>query len=260
MKGSELRAGMGPERGPRGCRGWSHWGVTLLAACAVCVGGAARASDARGVVEAVNQVTLASELGARVLQLPFRVGDAFEAGAVLVRFDCAIFEAQRDKVRADRAAAAARLDNVKKLEAVNSVGALDVTLADTALQQADAELRIAQLNADRCVIRAPWAGRVTQRLVSEHAGVRINQELLAIVSTEALEVTVVVPANWVRWLRPGLAFDMRIDETGTRHPATVVAVGSRIDPVSQTLTLRGRIRPDPRLLPGMSGSAVFSAR
>jgi RND family efflux transporter MFP subunit len=212
------------------------------------------------VVEAVNQVTLASELGARVLQLPFRVGDAFEAGAVLVRFDCAIFEAQRDKVRADRAAAAARLDNVKKLEAVNSVGALDVTLADTALQQADAELRIAQLNADRCVIRAPWAGRVTQRLVSEHAGVRINQELLAIVSTEALEVTVVVPANWVRWLRPGLAFDMRIDETGTRHPATVVAVGSRIDPVSQTLTLRGRIRPDPRLLPGMSGSAVFSAR
>ncbi len=241
----------------RQCRGW-RCQLALAALCAMA--SPAWASDARGVVQAIHQVTLSSEIGARVTQMPYRVGDAFEAGAVLVRFDCAIFEAQRDKVRADLRAATAKLDNVKRLEAVNSVGALDVTLAETALQQVDAELRIAQLNADRCVIKAPWAGRVTQRLATEHESIKINQELLGIVSTESLEVSVVVPATWVRWLRPGLAFEMRIDESGTRHPATVLAVGSRVDPVSQTLTLRGRIKSDPRLLPGMSGTAIFGAR
>ncbi len=234
--------------------------LRVALACTAFVQGAAWASDSRGVIQAINQVTLSSEIGARIVQMPFRIGDAFEAGAPLVRFDCAIFEAQRDKVRADRTAAAARLDNTKKLEAANSVGVLDVTLAETALQQADAELRIAQLNADRCVIKAPWSGRVTQRMANEHESVKINQELLGIVSTEALEVTVVVPATWARWLRPGLNFEMRIDETATRHAATVVAVGSRVDPVSQTLTVRGRIKADPRLLPGMSGAATFSTR
>ena len=50
---------------------------------------------------------------------------------------------------------------------------------------------------------------------------------------------------------------MRIDETGTRHKADVVAVGSVVDAVSQTINVRARIARDPRLLPGMTGTATF---
>ena len=70
-----------------------------------------------------------------------------------------------------------------------------------------------------------------------------------------LEVMAVVPAQWVRFVRPGQSLEVRIDETGSRHSAQIVAIGSQVDPVSQTLNIRARLAPDARLLPGMSGDA-----
>jgi len=79
--------------------------------------------------------------------------------------------------------------------------------------------------------------------------------VLSIVSTEAMEVMAVVPAQWLRSMKPGQMFDLRIDETGSRHSAQIVAVGSQVDAVSQTINVRARIAADPKLLPGMTGDA-----
>ncbi len=228
--------------------------ILLACVCALAGQGAA-AQPVRGVVQAVHQATLSAEIAARVTALPLRAGDAFAKGDVLVRFDCAIFEAQRDKVSAELQAARDRLENDLQLEAVQSIGVLDVKLSETAVRQAEAELRMATLNTDRCVVAAPWNGRVVQRMISEHESARLNQELLSIVSTEALEVTAIVPAQWVRTLKPNQSFTFRVDETGTNHAATVISLGSTVDPVSQTLSVRARLAADPRLLPGMSGTA-----
>lgn len=214
-------------------------------------------SSSRGVVQAVHQAVLSAEIAARVQSLPLRAGDAFAQGDVLVRFDCALFEAQRDKVDAESRAARAKLENDKQLESLQSIGALDVKLSEVAVQQTDAELRMATINTQRCVITAPWPGRVTQRMINEHESAKLNQELLGIVSTQSLEITVMVPASWVRTLKPGQAFTFKVDETGTSHAATVISLGSTVDSVSQTLSLRGRVAADPRLLPGMSGTAQF---
>jgi membrane fusion protein (multidrug efflux system) len=107
------------------------------------------------------------------------------------------------------------------------------------------------------VIKAPWAGRVMLRKAQELEVAKLHQEILAIVSTEAMEVMAVVPSQWVRTLKPGQNFEVRIDETGIRHTASVVAVGSQVDAVSQTINLRGRIARDPKLLPGTTGTASF---
>ena len=125
------------------------------------------------------------------------------------------------------------------------------------MQRAQAEMRMAQINAERCEIKAPWAGRVIQRKAHELEVAKLHQEVLTIVSIEAIEVMAVVPGQWVRTLKPGQPFEVRIDETGTRHTAEIVAIGSQVDAVSQTINLRGRIARDPRLLPGMTGTATF---
>lgn len=211
----------------------------------------------RVVVQALMQATLSAEIAARIRQLPFRDGESFKKGDTLVAFDCDIFEAQRDKVDAELKAAKAKLDNDQQLVRTRSIGALEVVLSEVALQRATAEFRMAKINTDRCVITAPWSGRVIHRKVQEQEVAKLHQEVLSIVSTEALEVLAVVPAQWTRFLKVGQAFEVRIDETGSRHAAQVVAVGSQVDAVSRTITLRGRIASDPRLLPGMTGDGVF---
>ena len=218
-------------------------------------GGAGKTS--RAVVQSLMQATLSAEIAARITHLRLREGDAFGAGERLVAFDCDIFEAQRDKVAAEVRAAQVKLENDRGLERTRSIGVLEVQLSEVALQRAQAEMRMAQINTDRCEIKAPWAGRVVQRKAHELEVAKLHQEILTIVSTEAMEVMAVVPSQWVRTLRPGQGFEVQIDETGSRHKAEVVAIGSLVDAVSQTLQVRGRIARDPRLLPGMTGTASF---
>lgn len=216
-----------------------------------------QAKTARVVVQALKQATLSAEIAARITHLSLRDGDGFKKDDVLVGFDCLIFEAQRDKVQAELKAASARLDNDRELERSRSIGALEVKLSEVSVLRAEAEMRMAQINTDRCVIRAPWPGRVILRRASELEVAKLHQEILTIVSTDDMEVMAVVPGQWVRTLRPGQTFEVRLDETGSRHMAEIVAVGSQVDAVSQTINLRGRIAQDPKLLPGMTGTASF---
>ena len=48
----------------------------------------------RGVLRARDQAVLASELAGRITEMPYAEGQAFKKGEVLVRFDCAAYQAQ----------------------------------------------------------------------------------------------------------------------------------------------------------------------
>lgn len=254
MKGSRLKACLAAAALMLPCLVGAQVLSPAPAAGAVSAG-AAPSKSTRVVVQSLMQATLSAEIAARIVQMPLRDGDSFKKGDTLVAFDCAIFEAQRDKVDAELKAARAKLDNDRQLERSRSIGALEVMLSEVAVSRVQAEMRMAQINTERCVIQAPWTGRVVQRKAQEHEVAKLHQEVLSIVSTEQMEVMAVVPGQWVRSLRPGQVFEVRIDETGSRHNAEVVAMGSQVDAVSQTLTVRARIARDARLLPGMTGSA-----
>ena len=213
--------------------------------------------QARGVIQALHQATLAAELSAKVIIMPLREGDGFAAGDLLVALDCDVFYAQVSKVSADVESAQLRQENMQRLAERRSVSKLEVALADVALRQAQAELRMADINADRCEIRAPFDGRVVERFVNAEESVEVNQKLIEIVATDHLEAEIIVPAQWVQWLKPGRNFELNIDETGETIGATVVKLGSVVDPVSQTLQVRAAIDQIQHLLPGMSGTAYF---
>ena len=235
-------------------------GLFAVAWALLCSGANAQTSTnhtSRVLVQSLMQATLSAEIAARITEMALREGDSFKKGDTLVAFDCSMFEAQRDKSEAELKAAKSKLDNDRELERSRSIGALEVQLSEVAQQRAQAEMRMSQINTERCVIRAPWSGRVMQRKAQELEVAKLNQEVISIVSTEAMEVMAVVPGQWVRTLRPGQNFEVRIDETGTRHSAEIVAIGSHVDAVSQTINLRGRIARDARLLPGMTDTASF---
>lgn len=231
--------------------------IVVCLASVISLNALAQDRQARGVVQALHQATLSAELSAKVIIMPMRAGDAFLAGDLLVALDCEVFRAQSSKVAADVESAELRQQNMQRLAERRSVSKLEVALADVALRQAQAELRMADINVDRCEIRAPFDGRVVQRFVNTEESVEVNQELIDVVSTDHLEAQIVVPAQWVQWLKPGRHFQLNIDETGETLGATVVKLGSVVDPVSQTLQVRAAIDQIEHLLPGMSGTAYF---
>ena len=201
---------------------------------------------------------LSSELAGRVTSLPRRAGDAFKKGDLLVALDCDLYQAQAAKVAAEHKAARLKMENAQQMKELRAIGALDVSLAESEFAQTQAALRIAQLNAERCTIRAPWPGRVVAVHVKPYENVRQQQELIEIINDRQFEAEIVVPANWMRWLKPGTPLKLRVDETGTTASAKVTAITPAIDAVSQTVVLRAALADGSQLIPGMSATAVFN--
>ena len=165
-----------------------------------------------------------------------------------------MLKSQKDKVAAQTDASRAQLANARDLEKMRSIGALDVTLAKADYAKTRAELEIARLNVERCTVKAPFDGSVVQLLVNEYESVDLRRSLIEIVSSSALEVEVIAPADWLRKVSSGQTARMDIDELGISSEVTILAVGGAVDPVSQTVLIRAGFTALPEnILPGMSG-------
>ncbi|MCI4662527.1 MAG: efflux RND transporter periplasmic adaptor subunit [Neomegalonema sp.] len=230
------------------------------AAFALCTATQAYAQEAqvRGVLKASKVATLASETGARILDRPYSVGDAVEAGAVIVSFDCRRIEAEKKAAIAEQRSAHSELKQQRTLKSYGATGAMDVQLAEAKAAAANARLEAIDAEKSTCEITAPFAGRVSDVYAYPHETVSAGQEILTLIGSQDLEIDLIVPSIWLRWLRPGEPFTFVIDETGTAHTAQVLRVGARVDPVSQTIQVIAQLVEQPELvLSGMSGVANF---
>ena len=235
-----------------------RFAIACLAVAASVSSVAAQDVNARGVVQAVTEATIAVDYTARIRRLPVQEGEAFQKGDVLIVFDCSRYQAE---VAAARAGAHARelvVAKNRKLLARGAIGAAEVEESAAELQKARAEVLAVQARTGSCDFKAPFDGRLVERVAQEHESPAPNQPLIRIVDTTRMEVEAIVPSKWLIWLKPGSPFTFSVDETGARLSAKVVRIGATVDPVSQTIKAYGvLVDKDNSVLPGMSGTATF---
>jgi RND family efflux transporter MFP subunit len=219
---------------------------------------AAQLSTIRGVVKATAQATLASQVQGRISRLPFREGQRFKKGALLVALDCSRYEAELASAQAEHRGKKKTYENNLRLAEHRAVGKLELEVSQAESEKAAAAVKAAQVNVDGCTVRAPFPGRVVKVIVNEHENVFPNDQLLSLLDDSLLEIELILPSKSLAWLKVGTAFEYAIDETGERYPATVQEVGANVDPASQTVKVKGRFSTQPaNVLAGMSGTASF---
>ena len=91
---------------------------------------------ARALVSATEKVSISSEIAARVEKINFLMGDAFKKGETLISFDCKIYNAQLEVIKADHKSAQVQLKNDKELLDMRSIGELQYQLSESALKKA----------------------------------------------------------------------------------------------------------------------------
>uniref|UniRef100_A6VVW8 AcrA-like protein n=1 Tax=Marinomonas sp. (strain MWYL1) TaxID=400668 RepID=A6VVW8_MARMS len=213
---------------------------------------------ARGILVASYKANLSSELAAKVIAVPKKMGESFHKGDLLIQLDCRLYNAQLEKVEAEAKTALAKLENVQQLNRLNSIGTLDVVIAEADLQKVQAERTMARINVERCNIKAPFAGSIEQLDVQPFEVVQQQQALIKIVGHEQLEADIIVPAKWMTWLTINKAIVLQVEETQQSLQAVVSHIGPSVDPTSQTVQIRATIKDVPsKVLPGMSVVAEF---
>lgn len=216
------------------------------------------AEDIRCLLIPGDSTVLSSEIAAEISAMNVDMGGVFTAGQELVLLDTAIYQAQAQRVAAEFEAAEKSLEIQRSLSEMGSGSEMEMVAAEARLAAARAELNLSRIQVDLGTIRAPYDGRVVSRLANTHEYVTQGQPLLDIID-DTLKLQLHVPSRWLRWLSPGIGFEVQVDETGKTYPARITRLGARVDPVSQTIEVRAGIEGRfPELLAGMSGICRFT--
>ena len=217
----------------------------------------------RGVVRANAEATLATDLPARVTKIHYREGEAFHKGDLLIEFDCRRYKARKMGAQADYQARKIAWQSNLRLSKRGAIGQTELRISRADMDKALAGVRELEAQTSLCKIHAPYNGRVVEQMIHEYEYAGPSVSLLKIIDDSRLEISLIVPSNWLSWLHKGTAFTFTVDETGKSYPATVKQLGAEVDPVSQTLRIKGVFVKTSQdalsgVLAGMSGTAAFS--
>ncbi len=221
----------------------------------------------RGVLGRIvtkQQGQVAARVGGQVKKVLIDVGDRVEEGASLVeldaepvQYDLDLANAEYETALADQATAnaeielleneLARIERLEESAAFSKAQQEDKTLqitvakrrmnvATARLGQYQAKQRASAKNLDDMVIRAPYAGVVSRKLVSPGAYMRPGDPVVALIDDRSLEVEADVPVDQLAALSTGAALDVVIG--GQRYPATVRAIIPEENPLTRTRAVR----------------------
>lgn len=220
-----------------------------------------RAEDnvARGVLRAKQKADITARMTGQLLEAPYKAGQFFKEGALLARFDCALQEAELTALQETHRSYSLKHKNAAELYKYGAAGELDVALSKSDMQHAFAQINVMKARLKYCSIYAPFSGYVTARHMSAYESPQAGQDLYSLEKAGSLELSIIVPSKWIKWLKKGHALDFKIDETGGVIQAKVIRLGASIDPVSQTLEIIAKPMATSSALSGMSGYARFEA-
>jgi len=210
------------------------------------------------IIRSNNQITFSSETAASVAKILVKEGSNFSTGDVLLELDCRIQQADLNKALAQQRASSLAENSAVKLKKYDSISEFELVKAQSDAKIANAEVDKLKAIVEKCVIKAPFNGAVSDVLVHEYETVKQGDPLLKIISTENLEFDIEVPSQWLDWVHIGSVVEVHINETHKTVTATVTRINPLIEPISQTVKVIATISPqDTSLLPGMSGQANF---
>jgi membrane fusion protein (multidrug efflux system) len=239
-----------------------RWPRTWIVGVATALCGSVAAQqppEIRVQLNSLHSATLSSEMAGRIDKIATRAGDHFHQGDVLIVFDCAVPRAQMAKAQAVVTQAERTLEINRRLAAQKSMGQLELDVSAAEVLKGKADLVGAEAVVSKCSIAAPFTGVTVEQKAREFQYTTPGQPLLDILDDHTFEVELIAPSHWLRWLKPGYAFQVKIDETKKTYPARVTRLGGRVDPVSQWIKVIGEITGDaPDLMAGMSGHATMT--
>jgi RND family efflux transporter MFP subunit len=272
--------------------------TTAVAQAAASSGSAAKGPsllDASGYIVARRRATVSSKVTGKVVKVMLEEGQRVEAGQIIAILDDSNWRASLAQSRAQLQQAEANVDSAQtafddakpifersekqKAAAVISAQSFDeshaqfnvahnnLLVAQRGLEAARAGVEVAQRNLDDTVIRAPFAGIVTEKsaqpgeMVSpvSAGGGFTRTGIGTIVDMESLEVEVDVSENFINRVRPQQPVTIKLNAYPDWDiPGSVIAMIPTADRAKATVKVRIAIKQkDPRIIPEMGARVAF---
>ncbi len=258
---TETAAAAGPgRRGPGGPGGRPGGRQTNVVTTPVILATINAGLTAIGEGSAARSVTVTAPAGGNLADVLVRPGQVVAQGDVLARLESADEQIDYDRAKLAADDANATLARTEGLASSSLVATTALTAAQLAADNADLELRNAEVALSRRTMTSPIAGTIGLIQVTPGNYVAAQTPVTTIDDNSSLRVDFWVPERYAT----AIALDMPVTVSAIALPGrsfagTVRAIDSRIDPASRTLQVQAEIpNADGALRAGLSLSVALS--
>jgi len=209
--------------------------------------------EALGTASANESVVVTPTLEERVVGIFFEDGDAVDKDQVLVKLDDSESRYLLAEVSATLREQQKQFLRISKLAKTNATSRSRLDEEQGLLEIARAKVAHLQAQLRDYTIRAPFAGILGTRRISNGAVVDSDTVITTLDDTTVIKLDFTIPEAYLGVLRSGMDVSAQSPAYPDRNfNGTVTAISSRVDPETRTLTIRAQIpNPDRLLKPGM---------
>ncbi|MDR1228388.1 MAG: efflux RND transporter periplasmic adaptor subunit [Azoarcus sp.] len=244
--------------GRGGGPGWQQPGAIDVVAMRVVAEPAPVRLEALGEVRAVRQVTLSSEVGGRVAVISFEPGRRVKVGAVLVRLDDAVEQADLAAARAGAVFARQQLARATELAAIGASSREVLQQREAERDRSAAAVRQLEARIGQKRIRAPFDGELGLRWVDLGQYVNAGERAVTLTDLDTLYVNFDVPQQALARLETGQTVEVRSDAPETAIlKARISAIEPQVGRDTRNVTVQATLKNERRALrPGMYVTAA----
>ncbi|HEX5359836.1 MAG TPA: efflux RND transporter periplasmic adaptor subunit, partial [Fluviicoccus sp.] len=222
-----------------------------------------------GALNPLHQAVLNARTGGEVMMVAARAGETVRAGQVIASLDTRDLklramqaEATLQGNRAEALMAKDKLDRMRPLREQNYVSDNDVSNAQRQVEIRNAQVRAAEASLGQirqqmadAVVRAPFDGRIAERLVEPGQSVAPGTPMLKIVDLGLMELEAMVADADMTAIRTGQVVNFQVDGFPGKTFAGRVA---RINPVARAGSRRVPVYVQVNNQDGLLRAGVFA--
>jgi membrane fusion protein (multidrug efflux system) len=211
-----------------------------------------------GSLEAVQGVTMAAEMGGRVVNIAFEPGTKVKKGDLLLQQDTSSEMAQLRSAEATLALAKTNLERKNILLERRTISKSEFDNADAQYKQALAEVDNIRAIIEKKTIRAPFAGRLGIRLVNLGQILNEGDPIVSLQSLDPIFVNFLLPQQQLAQVQAGLSVRVTTDSLPDRAVVgKITAINPQVDAATRNIRIQATLpNADERLRPGMFASVA----
>ena len=203
-----------------------------------------------GTLRANESVTLVSEPSRRLVKIQVQEGSDVAAGDLLFKLDDSDLVAELGEIDARLKLAETNKKRVENLLPSKAVSLQELDNSAAALNILQAQRNTQSVQISKTEIRAPFAGRVGVRQVSEGAFVSPATPLITLQDVSRIKVDFPLPERYSGEVRIGQKFTFTVAGNGQVFEGAVTVLEPAIDAATRSLLVRGLCSAPKGLLPG----------
>lgn len=212
-----------------------------------------------GEVAGGRDALLAAANGGYVEAVLVKKGDRVTAGQALVRVNARLARAQRDQAAAQAALAEAELARVEALGDMAAKAQLDALRTQVVI--AKAQLDMAEVQAARAVVSAPFAGTVADLQAEVGEVVGPGSPIARLVQLDTVKVNISVSDRDVGNLTVGAPVTVSTDAAPAPLAGQISAINPAADLSTRSFLVEALVpNSEQRLLPGMIARVAAEGR